>query len=61
MFKLQKIIRVSHTIACPIVFILFHKKSWQGSVVKTMKIDHFSVFNRLGTFKFLERLRSSLY
>ena len=44
MFKRQKIIRVLHTIACPIVFILFHKQSWQGIVVKTMKIDHFSVF-----------------
>ena len=37
---LHKIIRVSHVVACSIVFILF----WQGGVLKFMKNDHFLVF-----------------
>ena len=48
---LHKIIRVSHVVACSIVFILFYEQSWQGEVFKVMKNDHFfSAFRRLGPF-----------
>ena len=41
MLELLKIIRVSHIVACPVVFILFYGRDWQGGVFKVMKNDHF--------------------
>ena len=41
MLELDKIIRVSHVVACSIIFILFYERSWQGEVFKVMKNDHF--------------------
>ena len=56
MLQLHKIIRVSHVVSCPIVFILFHDRDWQGSVQIYEKLSFFSIFNRLGFFpKFLGR------
>ena len=44
----KKIRWVSHIVACPIVFILFYERNWQGRVIKVMKNDDFfSVFSRL--------------
>ena len=44
----KKIRWVSHIVTCPIVFILFYERSWQGRVIKVMKNDDFfSVFSRL--------------
>ena len=37
-------IRMSRLVACPIVFILFYDRDWQGGVIKVMKKDHFLVF-----------------
>ena len=44
MLELHKIIRVSHLVACPVVFILFDEQSSQGRVFKVMKNDHFLFF-----------------
>ena len=44
MLELPKIIRVSYVVACPIVFILFYERVWQGGVFKVMKNDHMLVF-----------------
>ena len=42
---------MSHVVACPILFILFHKQSWHGEMFKTIKIESFfSVFSRLDSF-----------
>ena len=43
MLKLQKIIRVSRAVACPIVFILTFDGGWHG-VLKVMKNDYVLVF-----------------
>ena len=50
-------IRVSHIVVCPIVFILFYERSCQGGVFKIMKNDHFVVFPAVWVFfpKFLGR------
>ena len=51
MLQLHNLMKVSHAVACPIVFILFYDQSWQGGVFKFMKIDYFSsVFSPLGPF-----------
>ena len=62
MFKLHKIIRFSHAVACPILFTFFHKQSWQGEVFKTMKINYFLVFLAVWAIfpKILGRLRGDL-
>ena len=62
MLKLHKIIRVSHAVACPIVFILFLKQSWQREVFKTVKINHFLVFLAVWVLfiKIFDRLRGGL-
>ena len=44
MIELHKIIRFSHVVACPIVFILFYPRSCQGEVLKIMKNVDFLVF-----------------
>ena len=44
MLELHKIIRVSHAVALPIVFVLFYERGWQGGVIKVMKNDHFLMF-----------------
>ena len=36
-------IKVSHIVACPIVFIFFYDRDWQGGVLKNMKNDNFLV------------------
>ena len=62
MLKLNKIIKVSHVVASPIVFILFYEWGWQGGVFIVIKNVPFYYFNRLGSFpKFLGRLKSSFY
>ena len=50
MLKLNKIIRVSHVVASPIVFILFYEWGWQGGVFIVIKNVPFYYFNRLGLF-----------
>ena len=43
--------RVSHGAACPIIFILFYDRSWQGEVLKLMKdFFFFSISSRFGQF-----------
>ena len=42
--KLHEIIRMLHAVACPIAFILFDDRNWQGRVLKLMKNDHFQYF-----------------
>ena len=56
-------IRVSHVVACEIVFILFDDPDWQGGVLKLMKNDLLLVFLAVWVFfpKFFGRLMSSLY
>ena len=41
MLELHKIIRVSHVVACPIVFLLCYERGWQGGKFKVIKNDHF--------------------
>ena len=41
--KSHEMIRVSHAVACPIVFILFSVRDCQGGVFKVMKNDDFLV------------------
>ena len=51
MLELYKIIRVSNVGACPIIFILFYERNWQGGVLTVMKKWSFiSPFSRLGHF-----------
>ena len=40
--ELYEMIRVSHVVARPVVFILFDDRCLQGGVLKNMKNDHFS-------------------
>ena len=44
MIQLHKIIRASHAVGCPIVFLLFYEWGWQGGVFIIMKNDHFLEF-----------------
>ena len=44
MLELHKIIRLSHVIACTIVFILFYERGWQGGVFKLLRTIIFLVF-----------------
>ena len=37
MLELHEMIKVLHVVACPIVFILFYKRGWQGGVFNVMK------------------------
>ena len=39
--ELYEMIRVSHVVVCPVVFILFDDRCLQGGVLKIMKNDHF--------------------
>ena len=51
MLDLHETIRVFHLVGCPIVFICFSNRDWQGRVLKIMKSDHFfSIFNCLCPF-----------
>ena len=61
--ELHETIRVSHAVACLIVFILFYVQDWQEGVLKHMKNDNFLVSLAVWVFlsKFLGRLRSDLY
>ena len=43
MLELHTVIKVSHAVARPIVFIFFYEGSWQGRLYKIMKNDHFLV------------------
>ena len=62
MLKLHKIIRVSKTVTCQIVFPLFYERGWQEGVFKIMKNDHFLEFLAVRVLfpKFLGRCRSGL-
>ena len=55
-------IRMSRLVACPIVFILFYDRDWQGGIIKVMKKDHFLVFLPVCVLfpKCLGRLRGGL-
>ena len=44
MLEVHKIIKVSHKVTRPIVFILFYDRDGQGGVFKVMKNDHFLIF-----------------
>ena len=59
MLKFHKIIRGSHAVACPIFFVLFYKRGWQGGVLKLIKSDSFLVLSAVWVFfpKILDRLR----
>ena len=48
MLELYEMIRVSHVVSCPIVFIFFCERGWQGAVFKVMKNDHFILFFERG-------------
>ena len=41
MLEMHKTIRVLHVVACPIVFILFYERGWQGGVFTLIRNDHF--------------------
>ena len=36
--ELYEMITVLHSVACPVVFVLFHDRDWQGEVLKLMFI-----------------------
>ena len=63
MLKMHRIIRVSRVASCPIIFILFYGRGWQGGVFKVMKNDHFLVFSPVWVLflKFLGRLGGRIY
>ena len=44
MLELDKMIRMSDVVVCPIVFISFYERSREGRVFKIMKNDHILVF-----------------
>ena len=49
--QLHEMIRVLHAVLCPIVFVLFYDRHWQGRALKRMKMDHFfTIFSRFGLF-----------
>ena len=50
MLKLPKVIRVSHAVACPIVFILFYLRGWQEECSKLRKMIIFQYFWSFGYF-----------
>ena len=50
MLKLPKVIRVSHAVACPIVFILFYLRGWQEECSKLRKMIIFCTSGHLTTF-----------
>ena len=54
---------VPHVVACPIVFILFDDREWQGGVLKHKKNVHFLVLLIVWVIfpKFLGKLMSDLY
>ena len=47
--ELYETIRVPHIVACPIVFLLFYERSWQGRVFKFMKNNNFYCFLPFGS------------
>ena len=61
--ELHEIIRVSHLVTCPVVFILFNDWGWHGGVTKIVKKDHFLVLIVVWVPvpKFLAKLKSGLY
>ena len=49
--EFHEMIKVPRLVVCPIVFILFDDREWQGAVLKLMKNDNYLVFfSRLGPF-----------
>ena len=42
--EFHEMIKVSRLVVCPIVFILFDDREWQGAVLKLRKNDHYLVF-----------------
>ena len=59
--EFHEMIRV-HLVACPIVFILFDHRDWQGGVLQFMKNDQFLVFSAVWILfpKFFGRLWGDL-
>ena len=49
LLELHKIIRLSHVVTCPVVFILFYERSYQGGVFKVMKNNEFLVLLNIGS------------
>ena len=41
MLEVHKIYRVSHVVACLIVYLLFYGRGWQRGVPNVIKNDHF--------------------
>ena len=62
LLELHKIISLSHVVTCPVVFILFYERSYQGGVFKVVKNDYFLVFlaNWVLFPKILGRFRGDL-
>ena len=60
--KLHDMIIVLHVVACPIIFILFDDRGWQGVVFKVVKDVQFLVFLVVWVLflRFLGWLRSGL-
>ena len=49
--QLHEMMRMLRIVACPIVFILFYGRDWQGGVFKLMKNDHLlNIFISFGLF-----------
>ena len=44
LLDLDETVIVLHLVVCPIVFIWFYNRDWQGGVFKLMKIYQFLVF-----------------
>ena len=65
---LHEMIRMLHDVACPVVFVWFYDRYWQGGLLKFMKNYHIFSFNYQIIIlavcalspKFLGRLMSSL-
>ena len=60
--ELHEMKGVLHIVGCPIVFIWFYNREWQGGVLKLTKNEYFLVFLAVWVFfpKSLGRLGSGL-
>ena len=63
MVELHNIIMLSHLVACPIIFILFYDRGWQGVVFIVIKNNTFLVLLAVWVnfSKILDKCRSGLY
>ena len=62
LLKLNEMIRISHVVECPIVFVLLCNLGWQGGVLKLMKNAQLWIFLTVWELssKFLGRWRSGM-